>query len=60
MNQDRSSSDAASTRHVETMNGLRISPELFEKLFLSPQNKVKGDLRQTLAVPTPLYVHHLG
>lgn len=28
--------------------------ELFEKLYLSPQNNVKGDLRSTFANPTPL------
>jgi len=36
---------------------LSISPELFEKLYLSPKNAVKGGLRNTFANPTPLYVH---
>ncbi|KAK2596737.1 hypothetical protein QQS21_006192 [Conoideocrella luteorostrata] len=31
-----------------------MSPELFEKLYLSPQNKIKGDLRRTFANPTPI------
>jgi len=42
---------------------LSISPELFEKLYLSPQNAVKGDLRKTFGNPTPLYVslfYHWG
>lgn len=28
--------------------------ELFEKMYLSPQNTVKGDLRSTFGNPTPL------
>jgi hypothetical protein len=35
---------------------LSISPEVFEKLYLSPENAVKGDLRQTFGNPTPLFV----
>lgn len=31
-----------------------MSPEFFEKLYLSPQNKVHGVLRKTFANPTPL------
>ncbi|PKS09643.1 hypothetical protein jhhlp_004262 [Lomentospora prolificans] len=31
-----------------------IPPELFEKLYLSPQNTVKGNLRRTFGNPTPL------
>jgi hypothetical protein len=31
-----------------------ISPELFEKIYLSPQNAVKGDLRKTFGNPTPV------
>ncbi|KAI9812852.1 MAG: hypothetical protein M1832_006473 [Thelocarpon impressellum] len=31
-----------------------ISPELFEKMYLSPQTQVKGDLRKTFGNPTPL------
>lgn len=32
-----------------------ISPELFEKIYLSPQNKVKNQLRETFGNPTPMY-----
>lgn len=39
-------------RRVESLS---ISPELFEKLYLSPQNVVKGDLRKTFGNPTPAY-----
>jgi hypothetical protein len=33
---------------------LSISPEVFEKLYLSPENAVKGDLRQTFGNPSPI------
>lgn len=39
---------------IRTAGSISISPELFEKLYLSPQNKVKGDLRKTFGNPTPL------
>lgn len=40
---------------IRTAGSISISPELFEKLYLSPQNKVKGELRKTFGNPTPLY-----
>ncbi|KAI1501736.1 GPR1/FUN34/YaaH-class plasma membrane protein [Biscogniauxia marginata] len=48
--------------HVDNTNGnheflqksISIPPELFEKLYLSPQNQVKGDLRKTFGNPTPI------
>jgi hypothetical protein len=39
---------------IRTAQSVTISPELFEKLYLSPQNVVKGDLRKTFGNPTPL------
>ncbi|KAI0487271.1 GPR1/FUN34/yaaH family-domain-containing protein [Xylaria cf. heliscus] len=39
---------------IPTTGGLSISPELFEQLYLSPKNQVKGQLRHTLGNPTPL------
>lgn len=33
---------------------LTSPPELFEKLYLTPQAKVTGDLRSTFANPTPV------
>ena len=36
---------------VETAQSVNISMEMFEKLYLSPENKVKGDLRKTFANP---------
>lgn len=39
---------------VRTANSITIPPDIFEQMFLSPENKVKGQLRQTLANPTPI------
>lgn len=41
---------------IRTGGSISISPELFEKLYLSPQNQVKGQLRKTFANPTPMLV----
>ncbi|KAG9231729.1 GPR1/FUN34/YaaH-class plasma membrane protein-like protein [Amylocarpus encephaloides] len=41
-------------RQIRTAGSISISPELFEKIYLSPQNAVKGDLRQTFGNPTPV------
>jgi hypothetical protein len=40
---------------LRTASSINMSPELFEKLYLSPQNMVKGDLRKTFGNPTPMY-----
>lgn len=39
-------------------NTMSISPELFERLYLSPENRATGsqDLRKTFANPTPLAI----
>jgi uncharacterized protein len=47
------SSDEALKR-IRTGGSISISPELFEKLYLTPQNRVKGELRKTFANPTPV------
>lgn len=41
-------------KRIRTGGSISISPELFEKLYLSPQNNVKGELRKTFANPTPM------
>jgi hypothetical protein len=46
-------------RKIRTAGSISISPELFEKLYLSPQTKVHGDLRKTFGNPTPLYVRSI-
>lgn len=45
--------DNAVLRRYQT-NSLSISPEMFEKLYLTPQIAVKGDLRKTFGNPTPV------
>lgn len=47
------SADQALSR-LRTANSVSMSPELFEKLYLQTPGRVKGDLRQTFANPTPL------
>lgn len=42
------------TRGLTNGTGITMPPEVFEKLYLSPHNKVKGSLRQTFANPTPM------
>ena len=41
-------------RRIQTAGSISISPELFEKIYLSPKNKVKGGIRQTFGNPTPM------
>lgn len=41
---------------MRTAGSISMSPELFEKLYLSPPSAVKGDLRKTFANPTPMSV----
>lgn len=55
LDKDMSSEDAL--RRMRTAGSISLSPELFEKLYLSPQNKVAGDLRKTFANPTPMSVY---
>ncbi|KAI4245984.1 MAG: hypothetical protein L6R40_002200 [Gallowayella cf. fulva] len=50
---DNTSSDEA-LKQIRTANTVSISPELFEKLYLTPQKAVKGDLRGTFGNPTPV------
>ncbi|KAL8853748.1 MAG: hypothetical protein Q9221_001391 [Calogaya cf. arnoldii] len=39
---------------MRTAGSVNISSELFEKLYLSPEHKVKGELRKTFGNPTPI------
>ncbi|CAJ2513944.1 Uu.00g020630.m01.CDS01 [Anthostomella pinea] len=43
-------------KKMRTAGSISISPELFEKMYLSPQNKVPGDLRKKFANPTPIAI----
>lgn len=42
-------------RRIRTAGSISISPELFEKIYLSPKNQVSNNLRSTFGNPTPLY-----
>jgi uncharacterized protein len=41
-------------QRLRSAASVNMSPELFEKLYLTPQNNVKGELRKTFANPTPM------
>ena len=43
-------------RRLRTAGSLSISPELFEKIYLSPKNQVSNNIRSTFGNPTPLSV----
>jgi len=51
---DASLDSGTALHQIRTAGSISISPELFEKLYLLPQNQVKGDLRKTFGNPTPL------
>lgn len=51
--------NASTEEHLKQLkrtDSIYMSPEIFEKLYLAPENKVKGDLRGTFANPTGLFV----
>ena len=52
MDHNMDSDDAL--KRIRTAGSVSLSPELFEKLYLSPQNRVSGDLRKTFGNPTPM------
>jgi len=43
-------------RRLRTAGSLSISPELFEKIYLSPKNRVSNNIRSTFGNPTPLAI----
>jgi hypothetical protein len=47
---------SSSSNDLKKLESLSIFPEVFEKLYLSPKNSVKGDLRKTFGNPTPVFV----
>jgi uncharacterized protein len=50
----RDESPDAMLHRIRTAASVSISPELFEKFYLSPQNAVKGEIRKTFANPAPV------
>ncbi|GAB7362905.1 hypothetical protein MBLNU230_g3207t1 [Neophaeotheca triangularis] len=51
---DNDMDSGAALNRIRTAGSISISPELFEKIYLSPHNKVSGDLRKTFGNPTPI------
>jgi hypothetical protein len=46
--------DQSLLHRTRTAGTISLSPEVFEKLYLNPQNKVVGHLRGKFGNPTPL------
>lgn len=44
----------ASMNRLRSAQSVSMSPEMFEKLYLSPPSNVKGQLRKTFGNPTPM------
>jgi len=53
LHHDTHTEEAALSR-MRTAGSLSISPELFEKIYLSPKNQVSNNIRSTFGNPTPL------
>lgn len=41
-------------KRMRTAGSISITPELFEKIYLSPKNQVSNNIRSTVGNPTPL------
>jgi hypothetical protein len=46
--------DGEALNRSDTVSSIALTPEHFERLYLGPPNKVKGDLGKTFGNPTPL------
>ena len=55
LHHDHHTEDSA-LRRMRTAGSVTITPELFEKIYLSPKNRVSNNIRSTFGNPTPLYV----
>jgi uncharacterized protein len=53
LHHDHHDEDTALKR-LRTAGSLSISPELFEKIYLSPKNQVSNNIRSTFGNPTTL------
>jgi hypothetical protein len=51
---DHNEDEDTALQKMRTAGSISISPELFEKIYLSPQNRVHGDIRRTFGNPTPM------
>lgn len=52
---DLEAGKAEGLRELRSAQSISMTPDLFEKLYLSPPNKVEGNLRRTFGNPTPMY-----
>jgi len=43
-------------RRLRTAGSISITPELFEKIYLQPKNRVSNNIRSTFGNPTPLAI----
>jgi hypothetical protein len=50
-----SSDPKVDLQRYDTSGSIMMPKEIFEKLYMNPENKVSGHLRKTLGNPTPLY-----
>jgi len=48
--------EESALRRIRTAGSISISPELFEKIYLSPKNRVSNNIRSTFGNPTPLAI----
>lgn len=54
--ESRQKSDISHLSRCETNASIMIPKDVFEKMYLTPQLPVKGQLRKTLGNPTPMSV----
>ncbi|CAI6099199.1 unnamed protein product [Clonostachys chloroleuca] len=57
---DLESGKTEGLRELRSAQSISMTPELFEKLYLSPPNKVEGNLRRTFGNPTPIGAGDFG
>ena len=46
--------EESALRRIRTAGSISMTPELFEKIYLSPKNQVSNNIRSTVGNPTPL------
>lgn len=54
-----STNGTADMQRMMTNGSISLPPDVFEKLYLQPQNAVKGQLRKTFGNPTPMFVNDM-
>jgi len=48
--------EESALRRMRTAGSITITPELFEKIYLSPKNRVSNNIRSTVGNPTPVAI----